>query len=265
MVQYLGGYKKGIAIDLRKKGNSYSEIANSIHVPKSTVAYWVRKVKVDPEHIKKLKERRTNAARKNSAKRILKINKEIEEIKNSSAKDIDKISKRELWLMGIILYWRERLLSGHENDLRHGVRFSSSDPYLINFFLKWLQDVGGIKNEEIYFDIFLTKDKRHSIQAVKDAILYWSKKTNFPRDYFLKHIYFQRNRLKLTEVIKGKNEKILSKQSNKDHKAKIKKYKISQFGFLRIRVRASSMLARQISGWIRGIRKYYWGIEIATL
>ena len=66
--------------------------------------------------------------------------KEIAEIKKTSAKDIQEITKKELWLMGIVLYWRERLLSGNENDLRKGVKFSSSDPYLIKLFLKWLFD-----------------------------------------------------------------------------------------------------------------------------
>ncbi|MEK6884288.1 MAG: hypothetical protein AABY22_31950, partial [Nanoarchaeota archaeon] len=63
----------------------------------------------------------------------MKTAQKIEEIKNSSAEDLKEISKRELWLMGIMLYWRERFLHGNENDLRKGVRFTSSDPNIIKF------------------------------------------------------------------------------------------------------------------------------------
>ena len=148
--------------------------------------------------------------------------------------------------MGIILYWRERAASGNETDIRNGVRFTSSDPYLIKFFLKWLIQAGGIKNDEIKFDIFIGEDKKSSVEAVKEVILYWSKITGFSKEHFLNHIYFQKN-----------SPKRRTKPGQKKRKTGIPKK--SQFGLLRIRVMASSMLARQIAGWIKGIQQYYWG------
>lgn len=208
MVQTPIRFKKGIAIELRKKGLSYSEIKNSINIPKSTIAYWLKNIKLSDLQIEKLKTRRSETAKLNSEKRISKILETIENIKKSSAKNIKKISKRELWLMGIVLYWREK----NKNDFYKGVYFSSSNPALIKFFLKWLKEIGRIDNEEIAFDIFTGKSK-------KDAIAYWSEITGFPEKYFTR-IYIQKGASK---------------------------------GFLRIRVRASSMLARQITGWIDGI------------
>ncbi len=78
-----------------------------------------------------------------------------------NAKDLKEISKRELWLMGVMLYWRERFLHNNESDLRKGVRFTSSDPNLINFFLRWLQDIGGLQKEELGLDIFIGQNKKN--------------------------------------------------------------------------------------------------------
>lgn len=228
MVQYLEKYKKNIAIDMRKKGMSYSEIKNHIHVPKSTLSYWLKDLKLTEEQIKKLDEKHLEARKNSLKKKNLQTLRLIEEIKSSSAASIKAISKRELWLMGVILYWRERLLSGNETDLHKGVRFTSSDPYLIKLFLKWLQDVGKIKNDEIRFDIFIGENRRNSMNEV---IEYWSDVTDSLEGLFSR-IYFQRNNLKRS-------------------KRRIKNQ--TSMGLLRIRVKASSMLARQIAGWVRGI------------
>jgi len=210
---------KDFAIELRKGGYSYSEIKKFCPVSKSTLSYWFRDIKLSEPQLKRLKKKRIEGAQKGTRVKILKTAKAIEEIQRSSAKDIGNISKRELWLMGVVLYWRERLLNKNDNDLKKGIRFTSSDPHLIKLFLKWLSDVGGIKNGEISFDIYIEKNNRNLLNETVD---YWAditgfSKNNFPRYYVLKK----------------------SKRS-----------------LLRIRVKASSMLARQISGWVNGISKY---------
>ncbi|MBI2062680.1 MAG: hypothetical protein HYT61_00325 [Candidatus Yanofskybacteria bacterium] len=226
MVQFSKNLQKNAAIDLRKKGLSYAEIKREILVPKSTLSTWLKKIKLSESQIQKLKNRRLKIARDNSQKKILITSQKIEEIKNSSAKDLKKISKRELWLMGVVLYWRERLLHNNESDLRKGVRFTSSDPSIIKFFLKWLQDIGQLEKEEIGFDIFLINGK-----VAAEAIDYWSQITDLPKDYFPR-VYFQKNRRKRTK----------KKSSKRAH-----------HGLLRVRIKASSMLARQISGWVKSI------------
>lgn len=230
MVHYLGGYKKGIAIDLRKKGFSYDEIKNKLNIPKSTVAHWVEGVKLDEDQTQKLKNNKLEAARKNSQKRVAKILKQAEEIHGASIKSISQISKRELWLMGVALYWRQKSLGKKEDNFQKGVWFSSVDPSIMNLFLRWLKDVGGVTDDELYLDIFMSKDKKIYRDIIVD---YWSGVTNFSRDKF-KHFYYLKAKSTRSGDIKGK------------------------FGFLRVRVRASSMLARQISGWIEGIKKYYF-------
>ncbi len=253
MVQYIERYKKDIAVDMRKRGFSYSEIQKSTSVPKSTLAYWLKGLELTDEQAEKLKEKRIQAMRAGAQKKILRTAELIEEMKNSSAKDIDKISKRELWFMGIVLYWRERFLNGNESDLRKGVRFTSSDPYLVKLFLKWLREVGSIGDEEIGFDIFIGEDKKDFLDK---AIDHWSSVTGFPKNNF-SHIYFQKNNAKnnYSQKNDARNKKEETKSKRKTGRRNSKR---TFFGLLRIRVKASSMLARQIAGWIRGIRQYYW-------
>ncbi len=234
MGQYIEKYKKNIAIDMRKRGLSYSEIEDRIHVPRSTLSYWLKGLKLTEEQTEKLNKKRLDGMKRGFEKRISRTKKLIEEIRTSSAKSIKKISKKELWLMGIVLYWRERLLSGNESDLRKGVKFTTSDPYLVKLFLKWLRDIGQIKNEEIEFDILMPISDKGSIN---EAIAFWSDVTEFPEDSF-RNVYFQKVRPK-----RKRGGRISYK---------------TKFGLLRTRVKASSMLARQIAGWVRGIIRYYW-------
>lgn len=210
---------------MRKRGLSYSDIEDRIHIPKSTLSYWLKNIKLTPEQTKKLNDKRVQTAKNNALKKISKTAKMIEEIKNSSAQDVKEISKKELWLMGIVLYWK----NGNKSNLKKGVHFSSSDPDMIKLFLKWLQEIGSIRDEEIKFDIFIKGNKRNkNIDRVTDeAVNHWSQATGLSKKYF-SNAYFQKF----------------------EPKSQISKNP----GFLRIKVAQSSMLARQIAGWIEGIK-----------
>lgn len=223
MVQYLESYKKNIVIDMRKRGFSYSDIQTKMNIPKSTIAYWLKGTKLTKEQKEKLKNRVSETAKANIQKRIARTLRILDEAKQSSAQSVPRISKKELWLMGIILYWK----SQNKMDYKNGVRFTSSDPRLIKLFLKWLEDIGEIGNEEILFDIFINNGQKEYIEETRK---YWSKMTGYPKPYF-KRVYFQ-----------------------KPKKAALRKgVKKAEYGLLRIRVRSSSALARQISGWMSGI------------
>lgn len=227
MIQYLEKYKQNIAIDMRKSGLSYSEIRSRINVPKSTISYWLKNLKLTPEQVKKLNDKRVEIAKTNALKKIARTSKLIEEIKNSSSRDIKEISKKELWLMGIILYWK----NGSENDLKKGIHFSSSDPHMIKLFLKWLKEVGRIKDGEIKFEIFLKNNRRDKNDFKEKAANYWSEVSGFPKTDFKKN-YLQKTNTGMRN----------------------RKKSGPGYGFLRVKVVKSSMLARQIAGWIEGIK-----------
>lgn len=270
---------KPLVVGLRKKGFSYSEIQKEIFVPKSTLSLWLRGEKLTSAQLKNLNQRKISALKSGAEKRIAKILQIVSDARRIAAQDIKNISKRELWLMGVVLCWRSMLLNQsnlnskentgrtfnnnrkfnsrtniknnnkYNNDKKYnlknlgdiidenmkgkrGVYFSSTDPDLMSLFLKWLKNIGGLADDEIGFDIFLPRSRKKSVAK---AIAFWSKVAGFPADNFA-HIYFQKTRKKI-----GTEDGRSSGRSN--------------HGFLRVRVRGSSMLYRQIAGWIDGIKK----------
>lgn len=219
MVQIQNNSRKNMATSLRRGGYSYSEIQNFVSVSKATLSYWFRELKLSEPQLARLQKKRSEAARAGTQKRSENVSRTIEHIEMAAATDIGKFSKRELWLMGVILYWRNYNL----NDVKKGVSFSSSDPYLVRLFLKWLKDVGQLSDKEITFDIFVAaKGKANSKKIISESIEFWANCVGAHVDNF-KHIYPLRQ--------------------GPPH------------GILRLRVKASSMLARQLSGWIKGIQE----------
>ncbi len=215
MVQFKNNSRKNLARSLRSGGYSYTEIQKFVSVPKATLSYWFQDMKLTQPQLERLNKKRTEAIKRGSKERLTRVAREIEEIQMTSANDIGKISKRELWLMGVMLYWRNH----NQADVRKGVQYSSTDPYLIRLFLKWLKEIGQLGRDEITFDIFVRGKK-------EDAIAYWSVETGFSKEVF-GHVY---------KYKKGASLK-------------------ADYGLLRVRVKSSSMLARQLSGWILGIQE----------
>ena len=205
---------KALAISLRKKGMSYAEIKSQIFVSKSTLSSWFKTIELSEAQKLRLDKKQARGREIGVKKKNDQSKQLIQDIEKTSLQDIKEISKRELWLIGIILYWRVF----NENNLKKGVKFTSSDPYLIKLFLKWLLQIGQLNKKEIVFDIFAGVNQTNKIKAIE----YWSKVTGFSKESF-KNLYILKN---------NKNSNILN-----------------------IRVRASSMLARQLSGWIKAIQK----------
>jgi hypothetical protein len=221
MVQQTINQRKNLAMSLRRGGYSYSEIQKFVSVPKATLSYWFKDIKLSEAQLTRLQKKRNDAIQEGAQVRSKRVTEAIEKIEKTSAEDIKDISKRELWLMGIMLYWRERV---SDRDVKKGVKFTSSDPYLIRLFLKWLMDVGQLGEADVLCDILIDDNQ-------KKAVVYWSEVTGFPQAIFTR-IYVQ-------------------KAKKKRKKRSVKK---AEFGLLRIRVKASSMLARQLSGWIKAIQ-----------
>lgn len=214
------------AIKLRNKGFSYSEILSKVPVARSSLSLWLRSVGLSKKQKQRLTLKKLQAiyrgAKIKRNKRLLKTR----QIKEMARTEIGKISIRDLWLIGISLYWAE---GSKEKDDKPGIGaiFSNSDPFMIKIFIKWLQDILKISNESIIFEIYIHETYRVRSKVVRE---YWSSVTGFSISKF-DRIYF-------------KQDKINSSRHNKSN---------SYHGLLRIRVRKSSDLNRKISGWIEGI------------
>lgn len=219
--------EKEKAIKLRKQGLSYREILDIIPVAKSTLSLWLRSVGLSKEQRQRLTEKKLTSMKRGwescHRKRVL-ITKEI---KNKAEKEITKLTKKELLLVGVILYWAE---GTKEKKKANGVKFTNSDPQMIKIFIQWLLNICKVVREDIYFEIYLHDNVRNREKEVQK---YWMKITNYPFKYFQK--------------TRWKKHKINTKRTN---------IRNNYFGILRVCVRRSTYLNRKIQGWIDGICKH---------
>lgn len=161
-------------------------------------------------------------ARAKRKQRIIKVQK----IRNDSVSEISKIKQRELFYMGLMLYWAEG--AKQRNTVSQGVDFSNSDPKMCKLFIKWLEECLRISKSDISLCIYI-----HESQAkrVTDVQKYWSEISGFPVKVF--------NKTSFTKTVYPRKKK----RQNKGQ----------YFGQLRIKVRKSTDLNRQIAGWVEGV------------
>lgn len=219
---------KNKAIKLREEGKTYSEILEKVPVAKSTLSLWLREVGLSKPQKQRITKKRIEASLRGAKKRKDQRIELTKAIYEKAEKEIGKISKRELWLIGIALYWAE---GSKEKENKPGscVGFGNTDPHMIFLFLKWLMEICGLEKRDIKLNLYIHENNRHRTEEV---LKYWIVWTGFPK---INNVYYKKH-----------NIKTLRKNIGKDY-----------FGLLDIRVKASSKLVRKIRGWTRGINKNY--------
>ena len=220
--------QKNLAINLRKRGFSYSEILKRVPVAKSTLSLWLREIGLSKQQTQRLTKKKLDAALRGAQKRRQQRLALMKHILDESRKEIGVITKRELWLFGIALYWAE---GSKEKDYHpgSGVQFTNSDPRMVKLFLEWLVKICHVAKNTISFDIFIHQNSKKNLRKIID---YWSKEIHFPVVYF-KHIYLKKNIIKTHRYNVGN----------------------SYYGVVKVKVKASSNLNRRIAGWIEGVLK----------
>jgi len=102
-------------IALRKKGKTYGEIIKTLKLPKSTVAWWLKNIKISKslqrQILKRSKEKWikniTNYNRIYSKIRSEEAARIREQFMEKASKEIKSLSKNDLKLVGAALYWAE--------------------------------------------------------------------------------------------------------------------------------------------------------------
>ena len=212
------------AIILRKTGKSLKKIAKLLGVSTSIVSVWSKEVKLTEEQKEKLKKRKVRVrhlrrlAKQSHLEKVLRVKKLF---KDANA-EIKPLSKKELFLTGIALYWAEGFKSIKENRLG----FCNSDPRMIKFILKWFKKSLKVKNEDFILRTEFNETHRDRTEEIKS---FWSKITGISLLQFEKPFYHRSTWLR--------------------NYANHKEY----FGILRVRVRKSSELLNKTRGWINGL------------
>jgi hypothetical protein len=213
--------EKKAAISLRKRGLSYNEILREVPIAKSTLSVWLKDIGLAKKQRQRLTLKRKAAQVKaQESCRNVRIARERLTIE-SAKKEIKSISKKELWLIGIALYWAEGSKQKKHN-VSQRTTFNNSDPRMILLFDRWLQEICGKEKEDLHYSIYI-----HRSADIESARKFWS---NLVRTD-IKQVY-----------LKTHNPKTKMKNCSEDY-----------HGLLRIDVRNSTDLNRKISGWVLGI------------
>lgn len=170
------------AVTLRMQGLSYSAIREKVPVSKSTLSYWLREFPLARERINELRakspariEKFRNTMQGKREERLTKVYARI-------ANEINKMSKREIFIAGLFLYWGE---GGKTKE--YSISLSNTDPQMIIFYLKWLRGI-SVPQEKIKVRLHLYSDMDIGIETQ-----FWEKVTG------LKKTHFQKPHIKKTD------------------------------------------------------------------
>ncbi|MBZ6476077.1 hypothetical protein K9U14_22310 [Streptomyces griseocarneus] len=207
------------ARELRLAGKTYDEIVAELGVSKSSVSLWVRdlpKPRKTAEQLHAMREARWAPHRRAVAiKRI--------ETKLEAANEIGRPTDRELFLIGVGLYWSEGTKS-KPHRLSERATFINSDPDMITLYLAWLRLL-GVEEDRLRFHVMI-----HESADVAGAEAFWADVVGADGGAFGK------------TTLKKHNPKTIRKNVGDDDR-----------GCLIVRVTGSADLYRRIEGWWYGI------------
>ncbi len=222
MKRDLGKFQQAKA--LRQSGISIRTISNLLNISTSTASIWCRDIELSKDqkaHLT-LKGKSNKLLKEYAQKRHLDKVEREEKIFLESKNQLKSISKNELFLTGLALYWAE----GFKNNSEHRVGFCNSDPRMVKFIMNWFRNYLNIPKEE--FTLRVEFNSTH-INRKEEIESYWSSFTGIPLSQFNKP-YLQ----KVNQI------RDYSKRG-------------AYYGLLRIRIRKSSQLLVKIRGWIEGL------------
>ena len=221
-------------LKLRLAGKSYSEINRLLGVPKSTLSGWLKNLQLSNTARQRLDDR----TREGSLKGLLKRNKlqtqlahkKAGDIRKSTSSEIKKISRQELLILGVALYWGE----GYKRPIikdgiarsYHPVSLSNSDPKLVEAFLRFLREICEVNEDKIRANLRIFQH-----QNSDQLLQFWSKLTRIPKERFEKFYYG------VSKSSQGKRP-----------------FNILPYGTIQIRVNDTALF-HKIMGWLEGVSK----------
>lgn len=158
---------------MRQRGWSYNVIAEKIKVSKSTLSAWLRHIPYTPNKTV------TKSIRLGPAKSAaLSKQRKIERITLAcqlATNELERITQRDLWMLGIGLYL------GEGSKKFENVRLANSDPKIIKLMLAWFLITCRVPQKNISLRLFAYPDTN-----IKKAFYFWRKVTGLPSQAFLK-------------------------------------------------------------------------------
>jgi len=171
---------KADAIQLRKRGASLRKVETRLKIPRSTLSYWFKNIKLSARQKEKLYNDWKNALIKARKKAVLWHNeqkeKRLSEARKQALEILEKIdidNKNILELALAVLYLGEGSKKNVETAL------GSSDPLILKFFIKALRNIYNFNLEKIRCELYLRADQNP--ETVKR---FWSKTLELSKSCF---------------------------------------------------------------------------------
>ncbi|MGY1498388.1 hypothetical protein ACW4TU_17610 [Streptomyces sp. QTS52] len=166
------------ARELRLQGWTYDRIQMELGCSKSSISLWVRDLPA-PERRKRTREEASAIAKRGWEATLRLREEERQQTKQAAAEAVGQMTARELFLVGVGLYWAE---GGKDKsyDRRENVAFVNSDPGMIKVFLAWLTLL-EVERERLRYTVMI-----HETADVPGAEQYWADLVGTDRSAFNK-------------------------------------------------------------------------------
>lgn len=171
-------------------GWSYHEIKNELGVSKGSLSSWLHSYPLTLEQLSKYKNDR-------ESRRVEKYRNTCERKRQSKLDgyyvqeraSLLPLSKREMYLAGLMLYWGEGLKANWST-----VSFSNTNPKMIVFVKKWLMGCLGVCDDKLTVRLHLYSDMDITMEHG-----YWSQALDIPLNQFRKPYIKQSMRIGISE------------------------------------------------------------------
>ena len=166
-----------LAKELRRLGLMQSEIRELIPVPKSTLSYWCRDVRLTKKQIEDIRQRGYSQAgvpRDTQRRR----RSEVRAIRSRARKRAVSLARDPRFSAGVALYWAEGAKTTSDLAL------ANTDPALLRAFISWVRTYLDTEAE------FRLSLHLHDIGAESQAKRFWRRELGLPAARFTK-TYFK--------------------------------------------------------------------------
>jgi len=179
------------ATELRKRGFSFREISEKLHIAKSTTSLWLRNIEISQLGKKRISKLGDDGRKKGIKTNLRRRSLESSDIQLKVKKYFSGISysKFNPKIACALLYWGE----GTKYIGNKAVSFTNADPEMIKFFLNTFRKSFDLDESRFRALIHL-----HEYHNVKKQTNFWSSITKIPETQFNKS-YLKKNT--------GKNKK----------------------------------------------------------
>lgn len=154
-----------------EQGLSIKDIAQELHVSKSSVSVWVRDIQLTDEQLAALDYRHNNHAnRRNGSRAVAEKYRELRR-KYQEEGRVKAHERDPLHIAGCMLYWGE-------GSKTKNLELANSDPDLIQFYVKFLHESLCIPDNEISIRIYCYTNNGLALREIED---FWLRILHLPQ------------------------------------------------------------------------------------